>query len=180
MEKIFKLTNERFLEIAFRERWIQEGVYYEDDSSDWADKLMKFEDYPKDLESLWVLAEVPDEDEDLDIMVVYSPLKEIAFTMITRDDIIKGYDEVIFNYYRIPLSQWITDPDTYKKIMKKLSNLKPTEYWVRKAKYHERNGSGHGIDTETEHLNYWRKGCLEVLHYDSNERHIDEVLKFLK
>lgn len=127
-----------------------------------------------------VLAEVSDEDDDLDIMIMYSPLKETAFTMITRDDIIRGYDEAIFNYYHVPLTQWITDPDTYKKIMKKLSNIKPTSYWIRKARYHERNGSGHGIDIETEHLSYWRKGYLEVFHYDNNERHIDEVLKFIK
>lgn len=180
MERIFKLTDERFLELAFRERWIQEGIYYSDDSSEWSDKLMEFEEYPKDLRSLWLLAEFPDEDEDLDIRVMYSPLKEVAFTMITRDDIIKGYDEVIFNYYHVPLVQWITDSDTYKKIMKKLSNRKPTEYWIRKARYHERNGSGHGIDIETERLSYWHNGRLEIFHYDSNERHIDEILRHLK
>ena len=182
MERIFKLTDERFLELAFRERLIQEGVYYEDDSSEWSDKVMQtgVDEYPKDLESLWVLADGSSEEYDLDVMIMYSPLKETAFVMITRDGIIKGYDEAIFNYYHVPLAQWITDPDTYKKIMKKLSNTKPAIYWIRKARYHERNGSGHGIDTETEHLSYWRKGYLEVFHYDSNERHIDEVLKFIK
>lgn len=53
MERIFKLTDERFLELAFRERWIQEGDYYEDNSSDWYDKVIEFDEYPKDLKSLW-------------------------------------------------------------------------------------------------------------------------------
>lgn len=130
-----KLSNERIMELAYYSFLFEGAQYFDDDHID-VDPRENF-----NTKEEWCLINFTSDDE-MELFVYYLPNYSTACLVANVREVGSPAQKVAFKFIKVPLTDWITKDNTYKRIMSKLVSYKSADQWKKNIKCYLKKGTG--------------------------------------